>query len=87
MHNENLLKFNKINKTKKSLPEQSCDEAHFFLSSALSCDCCLDRIDLPHPAVIVPSREKARFTIGEDGTDFGLDSISGTCKKFELFGR
>lgn len=51
--------------------EQSCELAHFFLSSALRCECCF-RIDRPHPAVIVPSRENARFTIGELGTLFGL---------------
>lgn len=44
-------------------------------------------MDRPQPAVIVPSRENALFTIGEDGTLFGLgDSMSGTCRKFELFG-
>lgn len=69
------------------LPEQSWDEDHFFLSSACSCECCLERIDRPQPAVIVPSREKARLTIGDEGTLFGRDSMSGTCRKFELFGR
>jgi len=29
---------------------------------------------LPHPAVIVPSREKARFTIGDEGTLLGLNT-------------
>lgn len=28
---------------------------------------------LPHPAVIVPNREKARFTIGDEGTLLGLN--------------
>lgn len=71
------------------LLEQSCDEAHFFLSSAWRVEFWLDRrIDLPQPAVMVPSREKARFTIGELGTLFGRgDSISGTWRKFELLGR
>lgn len=60
------------------LPEQSCDEAHFFLSSTFNCECCFERMDLPHPAVIVPNRENARLTIGDDGTLFGRDSMSGT---------
>jgi len=29
---------------------------------------------LPHPAVIVPRREKARFTIGDEGTLLGLNT-------------
>lgn len=29
---------------------------------------------LPHPAVIVPNREKARFTIGDEGTLLGLNT-------------
>lgn len=33
----------------------------------------------------MPSREKARLTIGDEGTLFGRgDSRSGTCRKFEL---
>lgn len=28
---------------------------------------------LPHPAVIVPNRENALFTIGDDGTLLGLN--------------
>lgn len=55
------------------LLEQSCELAHFFLSSAFSCECCL-RMDRPQPAVMVPSRENARFTMGELGTLFGLKS-------------
>lgn len=73
--------------SRNGLPEQSCEDAHFFLSSAWSCECCFERIERPHPAVMVPRREKARFTIGDEGTLFGRDSMSGTCKKFELFGR
>lgn len=77
---------NKRNKIKikekegeECLLEQSCEDAHFFLSSACSVEFCRLRIDRPHPAVIVPKREKARFTIGDDGTLFGRgDSISGT---------
>lgn len=61
------------------LLEQSCEDAHFFLSSVCNVEFCRLRIDRPHPAVIVPRREKARFTIGEEGTLFGRgDSISGT---------
>lgn len=61
------------------LLEQSCDDAHFFLSSACSCEFCDRRIERPHPAVIVPKRENARLTIGDDGTLFGRGvSISGT---------
>lgn len=71
-----------------NLLEQSCDEAHFFLSSACNCELCRLRIDRPHPAVMVPRRENARLTIGDDGTLFGRgDSMSGTWRKFELFGR
>lgn len=72
----------------KCLLEQSCEEAHFFLSSAWSVEFWLRRIDRPHPAVMVPRRENARFTMGDDGTLFGRgDSISGTWRKFELFVR
>lgn len=70
------------------LLEQSCDEVHFFLSSACSVELCERRIDRPQPAVIVPKRENARLTMGEDGTLFGRGaSISGTCRKLELFVR
>jgi hypothetical protein len=53
--------------------EQSCEEDHFFLSSAVSWECCL-RMDRPQPAVRLPRRENARFTIGELGTLLGLQS-------------
>jgi len=54
---------------------QSCELAHRFRSSVcrvfpLPCFLML----LPHPAVIVPRREKARFTIGEEGTLLGLNT-------------
>lgn len=75
-----------LNRINLVLPEQSWDEAHFFLSSTFNWDC-FDLIERPHPAVIVPNREKARLTIGDEGTLFGRDSMSGTCRKFELFGR
>lgn len=81
------INFRASKTVKFDLPEQSCDEAHFFLSSAFNVECCFERIDLPHPAVIVPRREKALLTIGDEGTLFGRDSMSGTCRKFELFGR
>lgn len=84
-----LLDFLKIYPKLSLLLEQSCDEAHFFLSSVVSCVFCWRlRIERPQPAVIVPNREKARFTIGELGTLFGRgDSMSGTCRKLELFSR
>lgn len=54
---------------------QSCELAHRFRSSLcrvwpLPCFLIL----LPHPAVIVPNREKARFTIGDEGTLLGLNT-------------
>lgn len=55
----------------QTILEQSWEDAHFFLSSADNWECCL-RIDRPQPAVMVPSLEKALFTIGELGTLFGL---------------
>lgn len=59
-------------------PEQSWEEAHFFLSSTESLSFFLD--DLPQPEVRVPRRENARITIGEFGTLLGRGvSISGTC--------
>lgn len=83
-----LVKIDGILQIEKCLLEQSCDDAHFFLSSAFSPEFCCLRIERPQPAVIVPKRENARFTIGDDGTLFGLGvSISGTWRKFELFGR
>ena len=66
-----------------TIPEQSWEEAHFFLSSTDSRSCFFD--DLPHPEVSVPSLEKARITIGELGTLLGLGvSMSGTWKKYEI---
>jgi hypothetical protein len=53
--------------------EQSCEDDHFFLSSAVSWECCL-RMDRPQPAVRLPRRENARFTMGELGTLLGLQS-------------
>lgn len=65
----------------KPLLEQSCDEIHFFLSSGFNWFVFLLRIERPQPAVIVPSREKARLTIGDEGTLFGLiESESGTVR-------
>ncbi len=53
--------------------EQSVEELHFFLSSAANCCCWLDFFpDRPQPEVKLPRREKARITIGLEGTDFGL---------------
>lgn len=53
--------------------EQSCEELHFFLSSAANCCCWLDfRPDRPQPAVKLPRREKALITIGDEGTLLGL---------------
>lgn len=53
--------------------EQSCEELHFFLSSAANCCCWFAfPLDRPQPAVRLPRREKARITIGDDGTLFGL---------------
>jgi len=74
-----------------SLLEQSCELLHFLRSSTerlaaaplaeVPCWfeeelllCCL-RMLRPQPAVRVPSREKARFTIGEFGTLFGLQKM------------
>lgn len=74
--------------TLEMLPEQSCEDAHFFLSSTCSVDGDDFFMDRPQPAVMVPRREKARLTIGDEGTLFGRgDSYSGTWRKFELFGR
>lgn len=62
--------------------EQSCVDDHFFLSSTFNWfEFCL-RMERPQPAVIVPRRENARFTIGDEGTLLGRGvSISGTCEK------
>lgn len=55
--------------------EQSCEDDHFFLSSMVSCNCCLPLIERPQPAVNVPNRENALFTIGELGTLLALQNI------------
>lgn len=62
----------KITSSPIHLLEQSCEEAHFFRSSADNCCELCFLMDLPQPAVRVPSLENARFTIGELGTLFGL---------------
>lgn len=52
--------------------EQSWEELHFFLSSAANCCCWLAfRPERPQP-VMLPRREKARITIGDEGTLLGL---------------
>lgn len=52
---------------------KSCEEAHFFLSSADKFCCFL--IDLLHPAVIVPNLVNALRIIGELGTLLALCHI------------